>query len=262
MKILFVFGTTALLLAGSLSGTLLAERSEEAPKVDPKAREIIGRAVDYLANAKQFRVTAEIWQDLEVDPGEMAQFSKVVEVQLRRPDRLRLDVSTSVPKRSFYYDGASLTMLDRVTGFFASAKTPATIDETLEAAEEKLGVTFPLEDLLLSRPFGDGASKAISGSYFGLEPILGAMCHHVGFRSEAVDWQAWIEDGAVPLVRKALIDFKTEPGPPRWMVLLNKWDLETPLPDFVFQFEPPPGAVEIEFVKTEEQGTEESTEVK
>lgn len=46
------------------------------------------------------------------------------------------------------------------------------------------------------------------------------------------------------------------------MVLLNKWDLETPLPDFVFQFEPPPGAVEIEFVKTEEQGTEESAEVK
>ena len=71
MKILFVFGTTALLLAGSLTGTLLAEQSEEAPKVDPKAREIIGRAVDYLANAKQFRVTAEIWQDLEVDPGEM-----------------------------------------------------------------------------------------------------------------------------------------------------------------------------------------------
>ena len=60
MKILFVFGTTALLLAGSLTGTLLAEQSEEAPKVDPKAREIIGRAVDYLANAKQFRVTAEI----------------------------------------------------------------------------------------------------------------------------------------------------------------------------------------------------------
>ena len=118
---------------------------------------------------------------------------------------------------------------------------------------KKLGVTFPLEDLLLSRPFGDGASKAISGSYYGLEPILGAMCHHVGFRSEAVDWQAWIEDGAVPLVRKALIDFKTEPGSPRWMVHLNKLDLETLLPDFVFQFEPPPGAVEIEFVKTEDR---------
>ena len=43
MKILFVFGTTAMLLAGSLTGTLLAEQSEEAPNVDPKAREIIGR---------------------------------------------------------------------------------------------------------------------------------------------------------------------------------------------------------------------------
>ena len=120
-------------------------------------------------------MTAEIWQDLEVDLGEMAQFSKVVEVQLRRPDRLRLDVSTSVPKRSFYYDGASLTMLDRVTGFFASAKTPATIDETLEAAEEKLGVTFPLEDLLLSRPFGDWSSRFFVSTSATRSLILGAF---------------------------------------------------------------------------------------
>jgi hypothetical protein len=69
------------------------------------------------------------------------------------------------------------------------------------------------------------------------------MCHHVSFQSKVIDWQAWIEDGAVPLVRKAVIDFKTEQGSPRWMVLLNKWDLVTPLPDFVFRFEPPPGAI-------------------
>ena len=161
---------TAAFLAG-FANHLLAEEAEEGPKVDPKAKEIIERAVDYLADAKQFRVNAEIWQDIEVDSGEMAQFSKVVEIQLRRPDRLRIDVSTSGPKRSFYYDGASLTVLDRITGFFASGKTPATIDETLKAAEEEFGITFPLEDLLLSRPFGDGASKAISGSYYGLEPV-------------------------------------------------------------------------------------------
>ena len=65
------------------------------------------------------------------------QFSKVVEIQLRRPDRLRLDVSTSAPKRSFYYDGTSLTVFGRATVFFASAETPATIDETLEVTEEK-----------------------------------------------------------------------------------------------------------------------------
>ena len=100
--------------------------------------------------------------------------------------------------------------------------------------EETLGFSFPLEDLLLSRRFGDGASKATAGRYFGLEPILGVMCHHVSFRNQVVDWQAWIEDGAVPLVRKAVIDFKNEPGSPRWTALLNKWDLETPLPDSSF----------------------------
>ena len=92
---------------------------------------------------------------------------------------------------------------------------------------------------------------------------MGVMCHHVGFRRrcgqgrEAIDWQAWVEDGAVPLVRKAVIDFKTEPGSPKWLVLLSKWDLETPLPDFVFQFDPPLGASEIEFVKVIDEETEE-----
>jgi hypothetical protein len=257
VKNLVVSGAIAFVVAGSFSISIFAEEAKDNPEVDPKAKEIIERAVDYLAKANQFRVSAEIWQDLEVEPGVKGQFSKVVEIQLRRPDRLRLDVSTSAPKRSFYYDGTSLTVFDRATGFFASAETPPTIDETLEVIEEKFGVAFPLEDLLLSRPFGDGASKAVAGSYYGLEPILGVMCHHVGFRSELIDWQAWIEDGAVPLVRKAVIDFKTEPGSPKWMVLLNKWDLETPLPDFVFQFDPPSGAIEIDFVKAEEDEAEE-----
>ena len=103
MKNLVVSGVTALVGASSFS--IFAEEAKDNPEVDPKAKEIIERAVDYLVEAKQFRVSAEIWQDLEVEPGVKGQFSKVVEIQLRRPDRLRLDVSTSVPKRSFYYNG-------------------------------------------------------------------------------------------------------------------------------------------------------------
>ena len=115
---------TTFLLATSLIAPIFAEETEEAPAVDPKAKEIIERAADFLANAKQFRVSAEIWQDLEIRLSEMAQFSKVVDIQLRRPDRLRLDVPTSVPKRSFYYDGASLTVFDRARGLFATARHP------------------------------------------------------------------------------------------------------------------------------------------
>ena len=108
-----------------------------------EAREIIGRAVDYLANAKQFRASAEIWEDLEVESGEMAQFSKVVEIQLRRPDRLRLDVSTSVPKRSFYYDGASLTVLDRATGTSHPPRRPPQSTRHWRPPKRSSGSRFP-----------------------------------------------------------------------------------------------------------------------
>lgn len=230
----------------------------EGKSVDPQAISILNRAVDKLAGAKQFSVSAEIWGDMDLEEGGRAQFTKLVDMKVRRPDRVQVDIKTSVPKRSLYYDGKTFTLIDQQKGFYGVTAAPGTIDETIVKAEEDYGVTFPLEDILLSRPFGDGAAKTKAAQYLGVEPVLGVLCHHLAFQNDEINWQAWVEDGPVALVRKVVItpranETDEEAGEHQVIALFTRWDFSTELPDFVFTFDPPPGAAKIEFVTSQQK---------
>jgi len=247
--------TATIVLAAALNGHAQQKdpgsEAEAEPSIEPRAASILGRAMDHLANAEQYSTTAEVWQDLVQDDGTKLQFTKYVDIRLRRPDRLRVEVRTTVPKRSFYYDGKSLTYHDPQKDFYGVVEAPDTIDAMIAEVVEKLGVEFPLEDIMLSKPFGKGAAAAKSGSYLGLDPVLGKACHHLAFQAEAISWQVWIEDGPVPALRKAVITFKEEEGSPQYTALFEEWDMQTKLADFVFTHEPPAGSLKIEFERIE-----------
>lgn len=225
---------------------------EEAPAIDPQAIVILNRAVDKLAGAKHFSVNAEIWEDTELEEGGRAQFTRVVDIKVRRPDHAQLSVRTATPKRSFYYDGKTFSLLDHQKGYYGSVAAPATIDETLAKLTDDYGVELPIDDLLLTRPFGNGAEKAKAAQNLGIEPVLGVLCQHLAFQTDAIDWQAWVENGPVAVVRKVVITSKLEKGAPQLTAILTGWDFTTELPDFLFTLEPPPEAEKIEFLRTEE----------
>ena len=227
-------------------------RAEKTPKLESKALEIIQISAAHLAAAPQFSVSAEIWEDLIQEDGTKLQFTKIVDVKVRRPSAVQLDIRTTVPKRSFFYDGKSVTLLDQRTGFFGVAEAPGTIDETIATMEKKFGIDFPIDDLLVSKPFGDGAARAKSAQYFGVEPVNGVTCHHLAFQNDGIDWQAWVEAGPVPVLRKVVITDKLAEGSPQFTTMLTGWDFTTPLPDFVFAFDPPPGSTKIEMIKAGE----------
>lgn len=254
-----LFATFTLALFMGVHPSILAadkEPAAEEKKVDPQAISILNRAVDHLAGAKQFSVTAELWQDAELNEGGRAQFTKIVEAKVRRPDHALVNVKTSVPKRSFFYDGKNFTLMDQQKGFYGTTAAPATIDETIDKMENDYGVEFPISDILISRPFGNGAQDAKAGQYLGVEPVLGVNCHHVAFQNDEVEWQAWIDEGPMAVLRKAVITSKDEDGATQLTAIFSKWDFGTKLPDFVFAFDPPPGSAKIELVPVQETSAE------
>ena len=101
-----------------------APAEQEPAAVDPQALTILKRAVDLLAGAGQFSVTAEIWEDVLLENGTTAQTAKTADIKLRRPDRLQVDVKTTKPKRSFFYDGKTLTVVDRQKNYFGATPVP------------------------------------------------------------------------------------------------------------------------------------------
>jgi hypothetical protein len=226
---------------------------------DPQAFVIINRAAEYLAKAPQYQATVEVSRDVVYGKGSKLQYTKQLDIKLRRPNRLQVHVSTTVPKRSFWYDGKNVTLLDHKENFYATSPAPDKIDAMVEHVEKALGVVFPLDDLVLSKPLSEPASKATSSLYLGKEKILGKVCHHVAFGHEAIDWQAWVEDGPKPLLRKVVITLKFEEGSPQITAFISNWDMGTKLPDYVFEFEAPKDAEAIKFMaSTDKPGEQKS----
>lgn len=245
---LFFVGVTALLVQPALA-------KDKTSDIAPQALKIVDRATSFLAKQKQFSVSVEIWDDFVSAENRNVQFSKTVELNLRRPDQFRIQTATMQPEKSFFYNGKSVTYLDQRTGFFGIAAAPATIDKTIAAMGNKYDISFPLDDMLLSTPFGGSAEKASSGQYYGVEMMSGIPCHHLAFQHDLIDWQVWVEDGLLPVVRKIVIIHKAEQGSPQFTAMFDKWDFSTALPDYLFNFEPSPDYRKIDIIETVQDKT-------
>lgn len=235
------FATSALVGFVALS----APAADVKPAVDPQADELLRRMSDYLAQAPFFSVSAEVWQDIRLGSGQQVQAGRTIELQVRRPNRFHSEVHSTRRNRALYYDGQSLTLLNRAQNFYGCIPAPATLDEALDVASERFGITLPLEDIIVSDPYQSAMRKVTSGIHLGPVTVLGVPCEHLAFSLGKVDWQIWIEQGAKPVPRKIVITYKDEDGSPSYTALFSNWDFQTKLPDFLFTFEPSTGIMKI-----------------
>jgi hypothetical protein len=260
--ILFAQSLYPLIAVGALTGlcalsALAADvkPTDAKPVVDPSADKLLRRMGEYLAEAPFFSVNAEIWQDVQLGSGQQVQAGRSVDLQVRRPDRFHAAVHSTRRNRELFYDGKSITLLNRIQNFYGTIPAPAALDQALDTATERFGIQMPLEDLIVSDPYQSAMQKIVSGRDIGPVTVLGTPCEHLAFSLGAVDWQIWIEDGLRPVPRKIVITYKDEEGTPEYTAIFSHWDFQTKLPDFLFTFEAPPGASKIDVaeIKSENQ---------
>jgi hypothetical protein len=236
------------LAAGVLSGLMalsVSAADDKPAAVDPHADELLKRMGDYLGQAQFFSVSAEVWQDVQLASGQRVQAGRTIELQVRRPNRLRAEVHSTRRNRELVYDGKAITLFNRAQNFYGTAHASGSLDEAMDVACERFGITMPLEDFVRSDPHKDLVQKATSGVDIGPVTVLGVPCEHLAFTQDNIDWQIWIESGARPVPRKFVITYKDEADSPQYTAIFADWDFTTKLPDFVFQFEPPAGAAKI-----------------
>lgn len=253
-----------LFLTGMLVGVVATSTPAADVKsaVDPQADKLLRRMSDYLVQAQFFSVNAEIWQDVQLGSGQQVQAGRMVDLQVRRPNRFHAEVHSTRHNRGLYYDGQTLTLLNRAQNFYGSIPAPATLDEALDVASERFGITLPLEDIIVSDTYKSAMAKITSGIHLGPVTVLGVPCEHLAFSLGKVDWQIWIEQGARPVPRKIVMTYKDEPGSPEYTAILSGWDFQTKLPDFVFNFEPPTGAAKIDVTEIKSKNVAQKNEGK
>jgi hypothetical protein len=236
----------ALLIGGSLVLGAWATSAQEQATISPEAERSFRAACQHLAEAPFFCLTAEVWREHITSTGQKLQFSRTVTFEVKRPNRLHVEIRSPHSERGFWYDGKSLTILDRKRNLYSAVPMPGTLDAALDNAHDQFGIDLPLIDLAVSDPYQNAMSSVLKGTDYGLAPVLGVDCHHLAFTQENVDWQVWIQDGPQPLIRKFVITHKNEPGAPEFTAFITRWDLTQRISDSDFVFDPPPGATKVE----------------
>ncbi len=236
------------LAAAGLVGLMAVSVSaaDQKAALEPRADELLKRMGDYLGQAQFFSVNAEVWQDIQLASGQRIQAGRTIELQVRRPNRLRAEVHSPRRNRELVYDGSAITLLNRVQNLYGTIHTSGSLDEAMDVASERFGIPMPLEDFIRSDPHKDLLRKATSAADIGPVTVMGVPCEHLAFTEENIDWQVWIENGARPVPRKFVITYKDEADSPQYTAIFSNWDFTTKLPDFVFHFEPPAGASKIQ----------------
>jgi hypothetical protein len=215
------------------------------PVVDPTVMAALARMGAFLRAQGSLVVQAETTTDEVLLSGQNIQLGASIDLRVRRPDRLRADVTSDRKTRRFLYDGRTFTLYGPRTGYYAQVAAPPTLRELAALTSQRYGLELPLADLFYWGTEQSGAADIRAAFDVGPASIAGALCDHYAFRQPGVDWQIWIQRGNQPLPRKLVLTTTDEPGQPQHTVVMT-WSLNPPLEDQLFAFAPPPGAQRIE----------------
>jgi len=230
------------------SNAAVSQQDAPEPTLDPAALATLGRMADYLVSLPAMRLESEVEYDAVQADGQRIEFGSTREIALRRPNRIRADATDrNGARRSLYYDGRQVVLLDEVHDTYATAAQSGEIDVVLDYVEAQLGLPIPLGELLSAKLAAQITEGLVFAGVVGEETIDGVRCDHLALRKEDRGIQIWVEQGAKPLPRRVAITYEHEPGQPQFRARLAKWDVAPRIQDSLFAFEPPAGAERIAF---------------
>jgi hypothetical protein len=223
-----------------------AKNGAARPAIDPDAVGALQKMGEFLRSQQTFSVMARMTTDDVIASGQKVQFGGTVDLKVRRPDRMRMDIAGDRRNERIYYDGKNFTVFAERVGYFAAFPAPPTLAELKDVLEKKYAFDLPLADLFYWGTERDGRGEIQAATRVGTSNIEGFVCDHYAFRQKDVDWELWIEQGGRPLPRKIVITTTTEKIKPQHSMVLN-WDLAPKFDDQIFTFVPPATAHQIEF---------------
>ena len=221
----------------------------QATGIEPQAEKLLRRMSDYLAGRQQFTLKAESTLEAVLTSGQKLQYDSPATLSVSRPNKLRAHRKGDLVNQEFFYDGKALTLYNPRENLYATTAAPATLDEMLDFAREKLDVFAPAAELLYKNAAEKMLKEASSGILVGPSMIGGVKTTQLAFRGAEVDWQIWIDDGDKPLPRKFVLTSTKVTGTPQFTILIKNWDVAAKLSNQEFSFTPPKGAKKIEFLK-------------
>jgi hypothetical protein len=249
LKLVLIFaGWVAAEMTGVTPLTALSALAASPPK--PAISEEVNAALAQMGKtllADAFSFQARTLRVYVERSGQPLHIAHTVQVTVRRPDRLTIDVTGDDGSSKLFYDGKTATLFGVETRHYSTIPVPNTIQGMLETVMGKLGVDFPLSDFLTNAPDKSFLTGITSGREVSTVTIDGIPCRHLLFtQSPGIELELWIEKTDKALPRRLIVTYRSEPGQPSFVAEFFDWNFSVHPTDAQFTFQPPEGATQIE----------------
>jgi hypothetical protein len=253
------FGVTAVGLAHAQQAKPAAKQpAKQGAKAPAKPVEMVReqRALDILkatsarlAAAKSMSFRALVTYEYPSQLGPAIAYTTASEVNMVRPDKLRVITIGDGPASEFYFDGKTITAFTPAENLVAVAAAPGNVDAALKFAYDTAGLYFPFTDLLVADPYKAIAEDIKLAFYIGQSKIVGGVTTDmVAIANDNVFVQLWIgaED---KLPRRMRAIYRADPQRLRHQLDLDGWQLDGAIPTELFASARAASAAKIEFAK-------------
>jgi hypothetical protein len=240
------------------STTASTPSTTEATTAPVKLPDEVVQRLDRMGTAlralSSFEIKSDVTTEDVLEDGQKLQSSSAITYDVRRPDRLYVEIQSPHKQRQFFYDGKNLTVYGPKTGYYATTSAPPTIVDMLKNVEDKFGLEIPMSDLFQWGTSSFPIERIKSGLYVGTDMIDGRTCDHLAFRQDLVDWQLWINVADSLPCKLAIANTEDEAQPQ--FTAVYRWTPNSSFTDAQFTFNPPPQAKRIALSQAGPAGTE------
>ena len=226
-----------------LAITVPLEQKAAAEQGDD-AMQILHAMSDYIASQKTISLTYD--SDIEVITLDLQkiQFTSSGQVQLSRPDKIRVTRTGGYADVLIVFDGRTVSALGKDANSFTQIEASGSVDDVIDRLRGEFNMAAPGADLLLSRVFEQLSDGIVTAKHIGVGVVDGVECEHLAFRNLETDWQIWVEAGPRPIPRKYVITTKGVAQGPQYTLRIRDWKTDA-IGTAAFTFAPPAGAKKV-----------------
>jgi hypothetical protein len=242
----FALGLVAYGLASIAAAAYAAEQGPPVLAISDDANAAVQRMGKTLAQEiVSFKArTMRVYQDSD---GDYLHIVHNLNVAAIRPNKLTVTATGDDGTTRLVYDGQKVVTYDAVDNKYAELPITGNLQQMLDEVSERLGVQFPLADLVSSDPAQSFLAGVISGKEVDTDRIDGAPCRHLFFtQSGATELELWVENNDRALPRRLVITYRALPGTPNFVAEFSDWNFQIRPPEAEFVFQPPAGATKVD----------------
>ena len=212
---------------------------------EASARNLFKAMSDYLASQKAISFDYDSTLEFVSPENQKIGLASSGKVTLNRPDKIHATRTGGFADVEFVFDGKTATLLGKNKNMYSQVNAPGTIDQLVDVLRDKYGRPIPGADLLMSNVYDQLMPQVKDTKDLGSGVIRGVECDHLAFRTDEVDWQIWIAQGARPYPCRYVITSSKTSGSPEYTIDISGWKSGADVAFDAFKAQIPAGAKKV-----------------